>query len=74
MRSKNPTCSGTIRFLHKLFARFDILHPIVSDNGTQFTVKEFTGFCKTFSIVHITTEPYHPRSNGQAERFVNIFK
>ena len=25
--------------------------------------------CKIFQIKHITTPQYHPRSNGQAERF-----
>ena len=36
MKSKNPTCSDTIRFLHELFARFGVPDTIVLDNGTQF--------------------------------------
>ena len=55
-------------------AKFDILDTIVSNNGTQFTAKEFKDFCKAFSIVHITTAPYHSQSNGQTERFVDTFK
>ena len=27
-----------------------------------------------FLILHITTAPYHPRLNGQTERFVDTFK
>ena len=46
----------------------------MSYNGTPLTVKEFKDFCKAFLIVHITTALYHPRSNGQAERFVDTFK
>ena len=35
---------------------------------------EFKEFCQTFSVEYITIAPYHPRSNGQAERFVDTFK
>ena len=74
MKYKNSMFSGTIRFLHEFFGRSCIPVTTVSDNETQFMAKEFKDFCKAFSIVHITTEPYHPRSNGQAERFVDTFK
>ena len=74
MKCKNPMCSGIIRFLHELFARFGIPDTIVLDNETQFMEKEFKDFCKAFLIVYITTAPYHLQSNGQVERFVDTFK
>jgi transposase InsO family protein len=47
---------------------------VVTDNGPQFTSAEFQLFLKTNDINHITTAPFHPATNGQAERFVQSFK
>ena len=71
---KRPTSTNTVNRLHELFARYGVVDTIVSDNGTQFTSKEFEHFCATFQVEHIRIPPYHPRSNGQAERFVNTLK
>ena len=47
---------------------------IVSDNGTQLPQVNLRNFIKFYSIEHITTPSYHPRSKGQVERFVDSFK
>ena len=73
-RCKSPTTVFTVSVLHELFARFGVVDCIVSDNGTQFTSTEFKEFCEEFQINHLTTPTYHPRSNGQAERFVDTLK
>ena len=73
-KCKHPTLTSTIDALRFLFSRFGVPKTIVSDNGTQFTSKEFQEFCKALSIEHLTTAIYHPRSNGLAERFVDTFK
>ena len=73
-KCKNPTTEITIKFLHELFARFGVVGIIASDNGSQFTSREFKDFCESCQIDHVTTAPFHPRSNGQAERFVNTLK
>ena len=64
----------TIGFLHELFARFGVVDCVVNDNRSQFTSIEFNEFCEIFQIKHITTLQCHPRSNGQAERFVDTLK
>ena len=67
-------CKSTINFLHKIFARLGVLGKILSDNGSQFIAKEFGDICKEFSISHVTTTLFHPRSNGHAECFLDMFK
>ena len=51
-----------------------MVNTLVSDNGSQFMSGEFRDFCETYQIEHITISPYHPRSNEQAERFVDTLK
>jgi len=64
----------TIQQLRQLFAQFGIPQSIVSDNGPQFAAVEFENFCKLNGIHHIRVAPYHPSSNGLAERAVKIVK
>ena len=73
-KCKHPTSTSTIDALRLLFSHFGVPKTIVSDNGNQFTSKEFEEFYKALSIEHLTTAIYHPRSNSLAEKFVDTFK
>jgi len=42
---------------------------IVTDNGSQFTAKEFKDLVRRFVFKHIRIRWYHPESNGLVERF-----
>ncbi|XP_033761665.1 uncharacterized protein K02A2.6-like [Pecten maximus] len=71
---RSTTTTLTIELLRNLFARHGIPEQLVSDNGPQFISEEFRQFMKQNGIRHSTSSPYHPRTNGQAERFVQTFK
>ena len=64
----------TIEKLQNLFARYGVPAQLVSDNGAQYKSEEFKLFLKRNGIKHITSAPYHPASNGLAERCVQSFK
>lgn len=64
----------SIEELRTLFARFGIPESIVSDNGTCFTSEEFQQFLKGNGVSHILSAPYHPATNGLAERAVQVVK
>ena len=60
--------------LRSLFARLGLLDQIVSNSGPQFTSEAFRKFTTANGIKHVTGAPYHPATNGQAEKFVQSFK
>ena len=64
----------TIKALHPIFATHGLPEIIVSDNGSAFTSEEFQEFVKQNGIRHLRSAPYHPASNGLAERAVQTFK
>ena len=68
------TASRTIEELRKLFATHGLPEQLVSDNGPQFIADEFGAFIRNNGMKHIKSAPYHPATNGLAERFVQTFK
>ena len=47
---------------------------LVTDNSPQFTSGQFTQFTKNNRIKHVKSSPYHPSTNGLAERTVQTSK
>ncbi|XP_021364454.1 uncharacterized protein K02A2.6-like [Mizuhopecten yessoensis] len=71
---KTSTSTATIEKLRVAFATHGLPEMIVSDNGSCFTSQEFDNFMKENGIRHVRSAPYHPASNGLAERAVQILK
>ena len=66
----SSTTQATIEGLRRLFAAYGLPQQLVSDNGPQFTSAEFAVFLRKNGVKHIYSSPYHPSTNGLAERFV----
>ena len=43
---------------------------LMSDNGPAYVSKAFAKACRTLGLRHIRTRPYTPRTNGNAEWFI----
>ena len=74
IQMSSTTSFKTIEALRSIFAKYGLPEQLVSDNGPQFTSEEFAHFMKVNGIKHIRSAPYHPSTNGLAERFVQTFK
>ncbi|XP_070397463.1 uncharacterized protein [Dermacentor albipictus] len=54
--------------------RFGVPEMVVSDNGPQLVSEEFKAFMRRLGARHVVSAPYHPSTNGLAERFVQTLK
>jgi hypothetical protein len=73
-QTTSTSSKTTIDLLEEDFAHFGYPHTLVTDNATSFTSEEFQEWCKSKGIVHLTGAPYHPATNGAAERLIQTFK
>lgn len=73
--TNSTTIQATTSIMEELFANYGVPVTVVSDNGTQFTSMEFKSFLQKSGVkFHKFIAPYHPASNGQAERYVQTVK
>ena len=71
---RSATATTTIQALKTFFSNYGLPEEIVSNNGPQFTAQPFKEFCMHNGIKHSRMPPYHPASNGAAERAVQVVK
>lgn len=48
----------------RIFCRFGWPKKLISDNGSQFTSKDFVKFLKDNFVLHVLTPPYSPQCNS----------
>ena len=61
-------------FLDESLFRHDILLSIISDQGTQFTSRFLRSFQKGLGIMVKLSTAFHPQTDGQAERTIQILQ
>lgn len=71
---RKTTATQTIEILRTVFSDWGLPGELVSNNGPQFISEEFKTFLRENGIQQILSAPYHPKTNGLAERFVQTFK
>lgn len=65
---KSTTAAAVILKLKKIFAAHGIPEKVISDDGPQFSSKDFENFARAWDFVHVTSSPHYPQSNGLSER------
>ncbi|KAF0306283.1 uncharacterized protein FJT64_022160 [Amphibalanus amphitrite] len=68
------TTADIIRILATVWSREGYPDELVTDNGTQFTSREFQSYLKQRGIRHLRSSVYWPRGNGAVERFNRSLK
>ena len=67
--TKNHTARTIARVLYNnYFSVFGFPQRLMSDQGTEFCGKVITAMCSLLGVEKIQTTPYHPQTNGSAER------
>jgi transposase InsO family protein len=59
---------ATINFIKSIVFRFGVPHSIITDNGTNFTSKEFKDYCEGLGIKLKFASVAHPKTNRQVEK------
>jgi transposase InsO family protein len=55
-------------FIKLIVFRFGVPHSIITDNGTNFTSKDFKSYCENMGIKLKFASIAHPKTNGQVEK------
>lgn len=72
--NKGTSAKEVIIALKEIISVVGLPMELVSDNGPPFSSQEFIKFCQANGIQPSKSPPYHPQSNGLAERGVQTVK
>ena len=68
---KGQTAAGFLRRAVKWFSSMGIrVERVMSDNGACYRSTLHAVACRELGLRHLRTQPYRPRTNGKAERFI----
>jgi hypothetical protein len=61
------TAAKVVEFIKEIMYRFGVTNNVITDNGTQFTVRDVKDFCVDSGIKVNYTSVSHPQSNSEVE-------
>ncbi|HKB50469.1 MAG TPA: IS481 family transposase [Solirubrobacterales bacterium] len=68
---RGETAAGFLRRAVGWFASMGVaVEGVMSDNGSCYRSHVHARACRELGIRHLRTQPYRPRTNGKAERFI----
>jgi hypothetical protein len=74
IRESMKECDVEI-IIQRALERFPGVKPrAITDNGPQFTARDFKEFIRISGMTHVRTAPYYPQSNGKLERYHGTIK
>ena len=68
------TSASVISLMKQVFSEQGIPQVVRTDNGPQFSSREFSEFAATYGFQHVTSSSRYPRSNGFIESQVKVVK
>ena len=73
-RLYSTTSQSVIKALKKIFVSHGIPKIVFSDNGPQYTSRDFKKFSDEWDFQHESSSPEYPQSNGLVERKIQTVK
>ena len=68
---RGPSAAGFLERAVRWFRSLGItVERVMSDNGSCYRSTVHASACKQLGLRHLFTQPYRPRTNGKAERFI----
>jgi transposase len=72
---RGETASGFLRRAVEWFKSMGItVERVMSDNGSCYRSRVHAQACRELGLRHLRTQPYRPRTNGKAERFIQTLQ
>jgi len=72
---KAITATGFLKRAIEFFAGYGIsVERVMTDNGAAYRSTLHAELCRQLGLKHLRTQPYRPRTNGKAERFIQTLQ
>jgi len=72
---RGETAAGFLRRAVKWFRSMGVaVERVMSDNGSCYRSTVHASACRELGLRHLRTQPYRPRTNGKAERFIQTLQ